>query len=83
MRVQVVGDELVEAFERMIGDVEEDGAVALFGAAADQLQRLLVALEQRRQQAGDKGLREHLGQRHLGEQRNEARNERRDPGWTR
>ncbi len=59
----------------MVGDVEEDGAVALFGAAADQLEGLLVALQQRRQQLGDKGLAEHLGQRHLGEQRNEARNE--------
>ena len=40
----------------MVGDVEEDGSVALFGAAADQLQRLLVPFEQRRQQLGDKGL---------------------------
>jgi hypothetical protein len=48
--VEVVGDELVESLERMVGDVEEDGAVALFGAAANQLQCFLVALEQRRQQ---------------------------------
>ncbi len=34
--IQVIGDELVEAFERMVGDVEEDGAVAFFGATADQ-----------------------------------------------
>ena len=33
LRVQVVGDELVEALERVVGDVEEDGAVALFAAA--------------------------------------------------
>jgi hypothetical protein len=33
--MQVVGDELVEPLQRMVGDVEEDGAVALFGAAAD------------------------------------------------
>ena len=31
--MQVVGDELVEAFDQLIGDVEEDGAVAFFGSA--------------------------------------------------
>ncbi len=59
----------------MVGDVEEDGAVALLRPAADQLQRLLMTLEQRRQQAGHKGLAQHLSQRHLGKQRNQPRNE--------
>ena len=40
MGIQIVGDELVESLQRMVGDVEEDGAVALLGAAADQLQRM-------------------------------------------
>ena len=49
MGKQVVRDELVETFQRMVGDIEEDRAVAFFGTAADQLQGLLVALEQWRQ----------------------------------
>ena len=39
VRIEVIRDELVEALERMIGDVEEDGAIALFGAAADEFER--------------------------------------------
>src|ERR1035437_3212789 len=39
----------------MVCDVEEDGAIALFGAAANQFQCLSVALEQRRQLHGRSG----------------------------
>ena len=62
---------------RLVGNVEEDGAVALLGAVADQLASPAVTLQQRRQQLGHKGLAEHLGERHLGEQRDEPRNESR------
>jgi len=41
--IEVIGNELVEAFERMIGDVEEDGSVALFGSAAVAATRLRMA----------------------------------------
>ena len=34
--MEIVRDELVVAIQRQIGEVEEDGAVALFGALADQ-----------------------------------------------
>ena len=44
-------------------------------AAADQLDASRVALEQRRQQATPQTAAQHLGQRHLGQQRNEPRNE--------
>ena len=47
--VQKVGDELVVALLRLVGDVEEDRPVALLGALANQLDGLLVALQQRRQ----------------------------------
>ena len=43
-------------------------------AAANQLDAFLVALKQRRQQICDKGLRKHLGERHLSQQRNQPRN---------
>src|SRR6266702_1232055 len=36
LRVEVVRDEFVEAFELMIGDVEKDGAVAVLGSFADE-----------------------------------------------
>ena len=74
--MQVVGDELVEPLGWMVGDIEEDGAVALLRTAANQLQCLLVALKQRRQERSDKGLRKNLGQRHLSKQRNKARAKR-------
>ena len=73
--MQVVGDELVEAFQLMVGDVEEDGAVFFFAARADERDGFLVALHERRQQRGHKGLGQHLGQRHFGKQRNETRDE--------
>ena len=70
--VEVVRDELVEAFEGMVGDVEEDGTGALLTAGADELEGLLVALKQRRQQGGDEGLAEDFSKGHLGEQGDEA-----------
>ena len=61
----------------MVGDVEEYRPVALLGACADELEGLLVTLEKRRQELGDERLGEDLGQRHLGEQGNQARDESR------
>ena len=73
MGIQVVRDELVEPFQRMVGDIEEDRPVALFGAAADQFQGLLVPLQQRRQQPATNGC-SALRERHLCQQRNQPRN---------
>ena len=56
LRKQVVGDELVEALQRVIGDVEVDGSVDAFRAIADERERFLMTLEQRRQKAGDEWL---------------------------
>ncbi len=55
MGMQIIGDKLVESLKRMVGDVEEDGAVALFAAAADQFQRLFVALQQGGSRLATKG----------------------------
>src|SRR2546425_2630841 len=45
--MQVVRDELVVAFEVLIGDVEEDSAIFRFGPLLEDGNRALVTLEQR------------------------------------
>jgi len=47
---------LLKPFLRLVGDVEEDGAVALVAAAANQIDGLPVALQQGGEQLSYKGL---------------------------
>src|SRR5450631_2105359 len=67
LRMQVVGDELVEALEGMIRDVEVYGAVDALGAFADEREGGLMALEQRRQQIGHERLLQDVAQGHRSE----------------
>src|SRR6202034_1895089 len=69
--MQEVGNEFVVTLHRLISDVEVQGAVHQFGALADQGQRFVVALEQRRKQLGDKRLLQDVEQTHFREQRNQ------------
>jgi hypothetical protein len=73
--VNVVGDELVVSLHGLIADVEVDGAVFRFGAVADEAEGFFVALEERREERGDEGLPEDIGERHRRQQRDETRDE--------
>ena len=74
-RMKVIGNELVVALEGMVGDVEVDGALLRLGAIADEVDGLLVALEEGRQEGSDERLLEDLEQRHAGEGGDEFRDE--------
>jgi len=52
--MEIVRDELVIAIQRQIGEVEEDGAVALFGALADQGNGLWILDAARAGAVGDR-----------------------------
>ena len=73
--VEIVRDELVVALKGVVGDVEVDGALFALGADADEVDGALVAIEKRRQEGGDERLVENLLERHLGEERDEVRDE--------
>ena len=75
LRVQIVRDELVVAFELLIGEVVEHGALAGIGALAHNLNRALVAGEQRLQQRRHERLLQHRGQRMVRQQRHQPRHE--------
>src|SRR6202042_3589151 len=58
--MEVIGNELVVAFEIEIGNVEENGAVAFLRPLAQDVDGTAVTFEQRRQDGCDKGLFENL-----------------------
>src|SRR5579863_5986752 len=72
--MQVVRDELVVPLKVVVGYVEENGAVFAFSALAEDADRKLVTLEQRRKQGRDERLFENLGERLCCEERNEIGN---------
>ena len=53
--MQVVGDELVVALERLVGDVEVDGSLLRFRAGADEIDGALVAFEERGKKLATQG----------------------------
>ena len=73
--MEVIGDELVEAFHGVVGDVEEDGSLVELGALADEVDGELVVLEEWGEERGDEGLGEYVGEWERGEERDESGDE--------
>lgn len=73
--VKVVGDELVETFHGVVGDVKKYSPVAQLGAVFNQSDGLLVTLQQWRQQRRNEGLGKDVGQGKFSEQRDKAGDE--------
>src|ERR1700692_3708538 len=70
IRMKIVGNEFVVAFEVEVGDVEKNRAVFFYAALPQNLDGPLVAFEQRRQDGGNEWFFKNAGERLVGKQRN-------------
>src|SRR5215472_18263969 len=74
-RMQIVRNELVVAFQILVGDIEEDGAVLALGTFLENSHGEFVTLEKRRQQRTDERLFQDFAERLGGQQGNQVGDE--------
>src|SRR4051794_13765757 len=53
LRMEIIGNKFVVSLERLVGDVEVNGAIFIFGALAQNANRFLVTVNQRWNQIAD------------------------------
>src|SRR5215813_5273480 len=73
VRIQIVRNELVVAFEVMIGDIKIDRALFVVRSLAENINRAAVALQKRAQQGCDEWLFDQPAHRLVRQSRNERR----------